>query len=158
MPPPRGGGGSPTHNMNPQFVTFLLCGAFVLVVYLAFEVLVFRLACRLARVDQPTAGRTLGMTFAVMLAVFVAEGLLAAAVERAYTVGGFPLWEAGLVGFFLGLPVHMALASVIHSKMMGVRLTDAVGVWFVEKSMKLGLMGMAAGMVGVVILVQRVGG
>ncbi|MEO2087985.1 MAG: NADH-quinone oxidoreductase subunit H, partial [Gemmataceae bacterium] len=66
--------------MNPQFITFLLCGAFVLVVYLAFEVLVFRLACRLARVDQPTAGRTLGMTFAVMLAVFVAEGLLAAAV------------------------------------------------------------------------------
>ncbi len=144
--------------MKPEFVFFLVCGAFVLVVYLAFEVLVFRLACRLARVDQPTAGRTIVLTFAILIADVVAGGVLGGLVERAHAAGGFPLWEAGLVGFFLGLPVHMALASVIHAKMMGVRLSDAVGVWFVEKSMKLGLMGVVAGMIGVVLLVQRVGG
>jgi hypothetical protein len=144
--------------MKPEFVLYLFCFAFVAVVYLAFEVLVFRLACRLARVGQPTTGRTIAMTFAVVLAVFVAEGILATAVERAYTLGGFPLWEAGLVGFFLGLPVHMALASVIHAKMMRVTMGEAVGVWFVEKSMKLGLMAVVAGLFGVLLLVQRMTG
>jgi hypothetical protein len=141
--------------MKPQFFLFLLCFVFFALVYLAFEVLVFRLACRIARANQPTAGRTIAMTFAVVLTVFIAEGVLAAVVKQAYTFGGFPLWEAGLVGFFLGLPVHMALASVIHAKMMSVTLGEAVGVWFVEKSMKLSFMVVGAGLVGVFIFAQR---
>lgn len=141
--------------MNPQFVFYLFCFGFATLVYLAFEVLVFRLACRIARVEQPSPGRTIGMTFAVVLVAFVAEGVLATIVKQAYTLGGFPLWEAGLVGFFLGLPVHMLLASFIHAKMMRVTLGEAVGVWFVEKSMKLGLTAVAAGLFGVVLLAQR---
>lgn len=141
--------------MKPQFFFFLICFAFAALVYLAFEVLVFRLACRIARATQPTPAKTIGMTFAVVLAVFVAESVLAAAVERAYALGGFPLWETVLVGFFLGLPVHMALASIIHAKMMRVTLGEALGVWFVEKSMKLGLMAVAAGVIGVIVFAQR---
>lgn len=144
--------------MRPGVFLFLVCLAFVVLVYLAFEVLVFRLACRLARVPPPTAARTIGFTFAVLAVAYLAEAVLAAAVVWAYTRGGFPLWEAGLVGFFLGLPVHMLLASVIHTKMMGVSLGEALGVWFVEKSMKLGLVAVAAGLVGVAVLAQRVAG
>ena len=142
--------------MKPFVLVFLLCVAFLVVTYLLFEVLVFRLACRLARVPPPTAGRTVGLTFVVVAVAFVVEGILAAAVERAYSFGGFPLWEAGLVGFFLGLPVHMLLASAIHAKMLGVTMGEALGVWFVEKSMKLAMVALAAGLFGALVLLQRV--
>jgi hypothetical protein len=144
--------------MKPGYFVFCVCLSFVVLTYLAFEVMVFRLACRLARVSVPSPARTLGLTFAILFAAFLAEGLLAALVERAYTLGGFPLWEAGLVGFFLGLPVHMLLASAIHAKMTGNSIGEALGVWFVEKSMKLALVTVAAGMVGLAVLVQRVNG
>jgi hypothetical protein len=125
-------------------------------VYLSFEVLVFRFACRLARVPQPTPARTIGMTIAILISAIVAEGVLNGLIVQAYKQARFPLWEAGLVGFFLGLPVHMALASVLHAKIIGATISEALSVWFVEKSLKLGLAAVAFGGIGLVLLIQRV--
>jgi hypothetical protein len=144
--------------MKPEFFLVLVCTAFAVLVYLAFEVMVFRFACRLARVAEPSPARTIGLTFAILVAAFVAEGALAGVLMVAFTRGGFPLWEAELVGFFLGLPVHMVLASVLHAKVLGATIGEALSVWFVEKSMKLALAAVGAGGVGLILLVQRVGG
>ena len=130
---------------GPQLLLFLACGAFVLLAYFVFEVLVFRYSCKLARVPRPSLLRSISIVIVVLFAVSVAEGALGSIIREAYVAGGYPLWEAGFVAFFLGLPVHMAVCSALHAKMLGRPLSEGLSVWIVEKSIKLGLISVGAG-------------
>jgi hypothetical protein len=141
--------------MNPQIPIAVGCVAFFVVVYLVAEVLLLRLACRIARVHPRTVFRSVGLVLASLFVGALAEGLLGWGVERAYTLGGFPIWEAGLVGFFLGLPVHMLLISALHAKMMRVTFTEGLSVWFVDKAMKLAIGGAGLGLLVALLAVQR---
>ena len=141
--------------MNPQHVLFAACAAFFVAVYLTAEVLLLRLACRIARVNPRTVFKSVGLVLASLFVGAVAEGALGWGVERAYSAGGFPIWEAGLVGFFLGLPVHMLLISFLHAKMMRVTFGEAMSVWFVDKAMKLAIGGAGLGLFVVLLSLQR---
>ena len=141
--------------MKPQVVLIVACGLFVVLAYFAFEVMLFRLSCALARLPRPSVPRSVGIVFAVAFAVSVAEGLLGVGVTRAYQAGGYPLWEAGLVGFLLGLPLHMLVCAYIHSRMTGIRLDDGIAVWKIEKSIKFGVLLVGGAVVGIVFLLSR---
>ena len=144
--------------MNPgvKLLLFLICGSVVLLFYFAFEVLIFRLSCRLARAPRPSLGRSIGIVLVVLVAISAAEGLVSSILIEAYIAGGYPLWEAGIVAFFVGLPVHMLVASAIHAKMMGMSFAEGFAVWFVEKAIKLGLIAFSVGMVALVLLLAKV--
>lgn len=145
--------------MNPaQVVAVLICLGVVLFALLGFEVGAFRLACRLCGVPQPGAVRTVGIVFLLLLAPTVADAVLAAALAEVYLAGGYPLWEAGIVEIFVALPVHMVLCSVLHARMMNIRVGEGLSVWFVEKALKFGLLLAAAGAVGAVLLVKAANG
>ena len=62
---------------------------------------------------------------------------------------------AGFVAFFLGLPVHMAVCSSIHAKMLRRPLSEGISVWLVEKSIKLGLISIGLGIVALLILASK---
>lgn len=144
--------------MNPQHLLFLACIAFVVLVYLSAEVLLLRLACRITRVNPRTVFRSIGLVLASLFVGAIAEGALGWGVERAYSLGGFrdKIWEAGLVGFFVGLPVHMLLISFLHAKMMRVTFAEGMSVWFVDKAMKLVIGGAALGLFVLLLNLQRV--
>ncbi len=141
--------------MKPQVLLVVTCGLFVVMAYFAFEVMLFRLSCALARLPRPSVPRSVGIVFAVALAVSVAEGLLGVGVTEAYLAGGYPLWEAGLVGFFLGLPLHMLVCAYIHSRMAGIRFDDGIAVWMIEKSIKFGVLLVGGAVVGLIFLIGR---
>jgi len=143
-------------NPGVNLLLFLLCGGVAVLFYFAFEVLLFRMSCRLARVMQPTFGRSIGIVLVVLVAVSAVEGLIGSILVEAYIAGGYPLWEAGFVAFFICLPVHMLVASAIHAKMMSMSFVEGFAVWFVEKAIKLGLIAFGAGMVAIVLLLARV--
>lgn len=143
--------------MNPQTFFGLACVAFLVVVYLVAEVLLLRLACRIARVNPRTVFRSVGLVLASLFVGALAEGVLGWGVERAYSLGGFrdKVWEAGLVGFFVGLPLHMLVISFLHAKMMRVTFAEGLSVWFVDKAMKLAIGGAALGLFVALLSLQR---
>lgn len=143
--------------MNPQAPIAIACIGFLVLVYLIAEVLLLRLACRIARVNPRTVFRSIGLVLASLFVGALAEGALGWGVERAYSLGGFrdKIWEAGLVGFFVGLPLHMVLISFLHAKMMRVTFGEGLSVWFVDKAMKLAIGGAALGLFVALLALQR---
>ena len=141
-----------------QALGFLCCVGFVLFLVLGFEVAVFRLACAACRVPQPALPRTVGMVFVLLVVPAIVDGIFSGILYEVYTATQYPLWEAGVVQFFLALPAHMAICSAIHAKMMAIRVTQGVAVWLVEKLMKLALVAAVAGVVAVLVLAQQAGG
>ena len=135
----------------------LACLALVVVVYLVAEVLLLRLACKIARVNPRTVFRSIGLVLASLFVGTLAEGALGWGVERAYSLGGFrdKIWEAGLVGFFVGLPLHMLLISFLHAKMMRVTFGEGMSVWFIDKAMKLAIWGAGLGLFVALLSLMR---
>ena len=146
--------------MNPAAPIAIACIAFVVVVYLIAEVLILRLACRITRVNPRTVFRSIGLVLASLFVGALAEGALGWGVERAYSLGGFrdKIWEAGLVGFFVGLPMHMLVISFLHAKMMRVTYGEGMSVWFVDKAMKLAIWGAGLGLFVALLSLQRFAG
>jgi len=137
--------------VNPaQVVPALICVGMVLLTLLGFEVFVFRLACLICRVPQPGLVRSFGMVGVLLTAPAVVDALFGAGLAEAYLAAGYPLWEAGVVQFFLALPAHMAICSLIHAQMMGLKAREGVAVWFVDKLLK--AVVLAALLLGVALL------
>ena len=123
--------------MNPaQLVPVLVCLGVVMLTLLGFEVFVFRLSCMICGVPQPGLFRSFGTVSVLLLVPAVVDAVFGAGLTQAYRAGGYPLWEAGLVQFFLALPAHMAICSFIHAQMMNLKLGEGLAVWFVDKLLK----------------------
>jgi hypothetical protein len=144
--------------MNPGVKVLVVFAAVAvgLMLYLAFEVLIFRLSCRVARVPRPGMFRSIGIVLVAIFCISAAEGVIGAVIREVYVLGNYPLWEAGLVAFFLGLPIHMLVASIVHAKMLGLQLSEGMAVWFIEKAIKLGLFTGAIGLIGLLVLLAKV--
>ena len=145
--------------MNPaQLIGVLVCLGVLFAGLLAFEVGIFRLACGLCRVPLPPAGRTLGLVLTLLVVPAVVDAVFSGLLYEVYTAARWPLWEAGLVQFFLALPAHMGICSVIHARAMSLPLGSGLAVWLVEKLLKLALLAAVLAIVGVAVLVGRLGG
>ena len=139
--------------MQPgQAFAFLCCVGTVLALVFGFEVVVFRMACALCRVPQPGLARTVGMVSVLLVVPAVVDAVFGGMLYEVYRLVGFPLWEAGLVQFFLALPVHMAICSAIHAKMAEVRVSQGLAVWLVEKLLKLTLLVVVVGALALMVL------
>jgi hypothetical protein len=140
--------------VNPaQIFIVLVCFGVILFTLLAFEIAIFRIACALCGVQSPGVFKTIGIVLILLVVPAVVDGGFSAILYEVYTATGYPLWEAGVVQFFLALPVHMFICSTIHAKMMSLRIGQGVGVWLVEKLMKLALLSILVGFVAVIVLI-----
>lgn len=139
--------------MQPgQVLGVLCCLGTVLLVAFGFEVAVFRVSCALCRVPQAGLARTVGIVSVMLVVPAVVDAIFGGMLYEVYRLVGFPLWEAGLVQFFLALPVHMAICAAIHAKMMDIRVGQGLAVWLVEKLLKLVLLVAAGGVIALLLL------
>ena len=145
--------------MNPaQVVPLLVCVGMVMLTVLGFEVFVFRLSCLICRVPQPGLVRSFGMVGVLLFVPAVVDAVFGAGLAEAYRAGGYPLWEAGLVQFFLALPAHMAICSFIHAQMMNLKLGEGLAVWFVDKLLKAVVLLTLVGGVALLVVLGRLKG
>ncbi|HET6574704.1 MAG TPA: hypothetical protein VFG68_13945 [Fimbriiglobus sp.] len=135
-----------------QALGILCCLGFVLFVFVGFEVAVFRISCSLCQVPQPGVARTFGLVFLMLVVPAVVDGIFGGVLIEVYKASEYPLWEAGLVQFFLALPVHMAICSAIHARTVGIRVGQGISVWLVEKLLKLALLLAIVGVIAVLVL------
>ena len=142
--------------MNPaQLVPVLVCLGVVVLAVVGFEVFVFRLACMICRVPQPGLIRSFGMVSVLLTVPAVVDGVFGAGLTQVYRAGGYPLWEAGVVQFFLALPAHMAICSFTHARMMGLKVGEGLAVWFVDKLLKAVVLLTVVGGVALLFLMGR---
>jgi len=114
------------------------------------EVMIFRVSCTIAGVPRPGVGRSIGVILLSMFTLSITSTLLGGAVWWVHQAANFPLWEAGLVAFFIGLPVSMLVNGIIHAKMTEMRLSDGMAVWFVEKLIVAILIGLTLGLLALI--------
>ncbi|MGL6074998.1 MAG: hypothetical protein ACRC8S_12635 [Fimbriiglobus sp.] len=141
-------------NAGPLVVA-LVCLGVIGVIWLGFEIFVFRLACLICKVPQPGMFRSIGMVLILLIVPGVVDGIIGGALTEAYRAGGYPLWEAGLVQFFLALPIHMLICSWIHAKMMSLTLGEGLAVWFVEKLLKFVVLLLIVGAISLLLVLGQ---
>jgi len=142
--------------LNPiQPIVLFICLATVVALVISFELFIFRLACLLCRVKQPSFFKSMGMVSILLVTPALVDAVAGAMFFRLYKDSGYPLWEAGVVQFVLALPVHMLLCAWIHSKMMQLSFSECLAVWFVEKLLKLLLVLLGLAGVGLVLWVSQ---
>jgi hypothetical protein len=138
-----------------QAIAVLLCLGTVLILVLSFEVAVFLIACSACRVPRPGVLRTVGLALLLVAVPSVVDAIFSGALYEVYKATNYPLWEAGLVGFFISLPVHMTICSVIHAKVVRIRVTEGIAVWLIEKLIKLTLLTALVGVIALLLLVSK---
>jgi hypothetical protein len=133
----------------------LCCVGSLLFGVLAVAVLLFQLACAMAGVPRPTffrAAFVIGCTFVVWSFV---EAALVGIVQAVYRDLNYPMWESGLVTFFLSLPIDLVISSVVHAKLLRMRFGKAVEVWFAHRLILLTIVMAAAGVAAVAVLASN---
>ena len=138
-----------------QVLGIFCCLGFVLFAVLAFEVAVFRVSCTLCKVPRPGLVRTAGLVLLMLGVPAAVDGAFGGVLIEVYRATNYPLWEAGLVQFFLALPVHMAICSAIHAKVARIRVGQGLAVWLVEKLLKLALLVAVVGVIALLVLAGR---
>ena len=103
-------------------------------------------------VGQQFFARTFGIVFLLLVVPAFVDGVFGGVLIEVYKATEYPLWEAGLVQFFLALPVHMTICSAIHAKTVGIRIGQGLAVWLVEKLLKLALILAVVGVITVLVL------
>jgi hypothetical protein len=131
------------------------CVGVILFAILAGAVLLFRLACALAGVPRPTFFKAAGIIIVTFTVLSVAEGIMAGIVQAIYQDLNYPLWESGLVTFFIGLPIDLAIASGIHAAFLRIPFGKAVEVWFAHRLIMLTIVMAVAGVAAVAILASN---
>ena len=149
---PSHDGGEASDVNGAQVLVLLLCVGVILFLALSFEVAVFRISCALCKVPQPGFLRTCGIVFLLLTVPAVVDGIFGGILIEVYQATRYPLWEAGLVQFFLALPIHMAICSIIHARTVGIRMGQGLSVWLVEKLIKLSVLLALVGIVALMIL------
>ena len=145
--------------VNPAaLVTALVCLGMVLLTVVGFEVFVFRLSCLVCGVPQPGLFRSFGTVGVLLFVPAVVDAVFGAGLAEAYRAGGYPLWEAGLVQFFLALPAHMVICSAIHARLMNLTVGEGLAVWFVDKLLKAVVLLTLVGGVALLLVMGRLKG
>lgn len=130
----------------------LICLAAMFVGVVVTAVLIFRLACAMARVPRPGFLHSAWVIGATSLLWIPVEGVLAWVVHVVYKRLDYNEWEAGLVTFFLGLPVDLVIASGVHALLLRMSFGKAVEVWFAHRLILLTIVMGVAGVAAVATL------
>ena len=118
---------------------------------------VYRLACVLCGLQRPTVLNASGVMLVTFVSVVLAESIMGALVELACKSARLPAWEAGVIFFFLFLPVDLIISSGIHAGLMGIRFGKGIEVWFVQRLIYLSLVAAIAFVAALVVLIQNLG-
>lgn len=145
--------------MGP-FGVILFCFVLLMLVPLALFLVTFiyRWSCSLCGLPKPTVLVAAGIMFVAWLSLGMAVGVLRGVVSSACAAVELPRWEAGLITFFLALPVDLVISASIESGLMGVRFGKGVEMWYTQRLIQLTLVACIGLVIGLLILFQQLGG
>jgi hypothetical protein len=137
----------------------LCCVLGVLLIPLVLFLLtyVYRLSCVLCGMARPSVLNASGVMLVTVVTVALAESIMGAFVEFACQAARLPPWEAGVIIFFLVLPIDLVISSGVHAGLMGVRFGKGIEVWFVQRLIYLSLVAAIAFVAALVVLIQNLG-
>ena len=118
---------------------------------------VYRLACVLCGLPKPSVLTASGVMMVTIVSVALAESIMGAVVELSCDAAGLPRWEAGVITFFLFLPIDLVISSGIHAGLMGIRFGKGIEVWFVQRLIQLSIVAAVAFVAAIVVLIQNLG-
>ncbi len=133
----------------------LVCFGGLLLGILSFAVFVFRLACHWCRLERPTFFAAAGIVVVSWIVWAIVEAVMIAVLQEVYQAAGYPPWEARIVGFFVGLPSHLVVTTVLHMALMRVKLGKAIEVWFIQQLILFSIILSITGVVVVAVLAAR---
>ena len=142
-----------------QVILMLCCVLGVLLIPLVLFLLtyVFRLSCVLCGLPRPSVLNASGIMLVTVVSVALAESVMGAVVKLACKSANLPDWEAGVIIFFLVLPIDLVISSGVHAGLMGIRFGKGIEVWFVQRLIYLSLFAAIAFVAAVVVLIQNLG-
>ncbi len=141
--------------MNAMIFAALICLGFTLALFVAILVAMFRLSCGWCGLPRPGVLATLGVICVSFVVEVIAGGVVQGSVYAGYGMAGWPLWEAGVVIFFLQLPFDLAVSSVAHAGLMKITIGKAIEVWFVQRLLLLALIALIVGAAVVAVLARQ---
>lgn len=144
-----------------QGLMFLACCFFlVLLVPLLLFLLtyVYRLACTLSGLPKPSVISATGVMLVTVVSVGVAESIMGWAVEESCASAGLPRWEAGVITFFLALPVDLLISSAIHARLTSMRFGKAIEVWFIQRLIYLVILAAIVFVAALYVLIKQMNG
>jgi hypothetical protein len=122
----------------------LLLGCCFVVVLLVPVVLfvftsVFRQACVLCGLPRPSVATAAGVMLLIWVSKTLTEAVMNAIVQESCRAAGVPPWEAGLIVFFLLIPIDLLISASLHAGLMNIKFGKGVEVWFVQMLMYLSM-------------------
>lgn len=115
---------------------------------------IFRQSCVLSGLEKPSVLSATAHLFLITIAQFFADLVMMELVKWGCEAATVPRWEAGIIIFFLFLPIDLLISSGIHSGLMGVRFGKGIEVWFVQRLIWLSIVAAIAFVAAIVFLVQ----
>ncbi|HSQ55635.1 MAG TPA: hypothetical protein VLM40_07810 [Gemmata sp.] len=137
--------------MMPMFV-LACCFFLVLAVPLFLFVFtsVFRHSCVLCGLPKPSVATAAGVLLLMRVSTTISEAILNVIVMESCRVAGLPRWEAGIIVFFLLLPVDLLISAGLHAGLMNIKFGKGIEVWFMQMLIYLGI-AIIAGVIGLII-------
>jgi hypothetical protein len=111
---------------------------------------VFRQSCVLCGLPRPSVATAAGVLLLIRIGTTISEAVLNEIVQRSCEAAGLPRWEAGIIVFFLLLPVDLLISAALHSALMNIKFGKGIEVWFVQMLMYLAIV-ILAGVAGIII-------
>lgn len=138
--------------MGPLGILCTLVGFLLGVLF--FAVAIFQIACKWCGLERPGIFAAAGIVIVSWFVWAVFEGVMLAVLEEIYNAAGLPPWEARIVGFFVGLPFHLAVTTALHVGLMRVKVGKAIEVWFVQNVIVFSIVLLVVGLVMVALLAR----
>jgi hypothetical protein len=142
--------------MNPLPLLLACCVLLMLAPAALFLVtFIYRWSCVLCGLPRPTVLVAAGIMFVGWLSLAMAVGVLELIVREVCGAAGVPLWEAGIVLFFLALPLDLTVSAGIESGLMGVRFGKGVELWYTQRLIQLSILAAVGFVAGVIVLIYQ---
>lgn len=116
---------------------------------------IYRWSCALCGLPKPSVLVAAGIMFVAWLSLVLAVGVLEAVVYEACGAAGVPKGEAGIILFFLALPLDLTISAGIESGLMGVRFGKGVEMWYTQRLIQLSILAAVVFVVALVALVRQ---
>ena len=114
---------------------------------------VFRQACVLSGLPRPSVAVATGVMLLIRVSTTICEAVLNEVVQSSCRAAGLPRWEAGIIVFFLLMPVDLIISAALHAALMNVKFGKGIEVWFIQMLIYLAV----TVVVGVIALIVYIG-
>lgn len=116
---------------------------------------VFRQACVLCGLPRPSVATAAGVMLLVWVSKTLSEAVMNVIVQESCRAAGVPQWEAGVIVFFLLLPIDLLISASLHAGLMNIKFGKGVEVWFVQMLMYLSMLLVVGIIAGTIYLIMN---